>query len=76
VTGASQPILAAGSASGCEVASRSAECVIGSIQLPPTTMPATVLEDSQLPTGAVTFLFTDIEGSTMLWEQHPDAMLR
>jgi predicted ATPase/class 3 adenylate cyclase len=27
-----------------------------------------------LPTGTVTFLFTDIEGSTPLWEQHPEAM--
>ena len=26
------------------------------------------------PTGTVTFLFTDIEGSTKLWEQHPEAM--
>jgi predicted ATPase/class 3 adenylate cyclase/transcriptional regulator with XRE-family HTH domain len=26
------------------------------------------------PTGAVTFLFTDIEGSTQRWEQHPRAM--
>ncbi|MCP4616516.1 MAG: hypothetical protein GY844_08755, partial [Bradyrhizobium sp.] len=24
--------------------------------------------------GTVTFLFTDIQGSTALWEQHPDAM--
>src|SRR5437867_2549918 len=27
-----------------------------------------------LPTGTVTFLFTDIEGSTRLAEQHPAAM--
>jgi len=26
------------------------------------------------PTGTITFLFTDIEGSTKLWERHPDAM--
>ncbi|HJZ49636.1 MAG TPA: adenylate/guanylate cyclase domain-containing protein, partial [Roseiflexaceae bacterium] len=27
-----------------------------------------------LPSGTVTFLFTDVEGSTRLWEQHPAAM--
>jgi predicted ATPase/class 3 adenylate cyclase len=27
-----------------------------------------------LPTGTVTFLYTDIEGSTRRWEQHPAAM--
>ena len=27
-----------------------------------------------LPSGTVTFLFTDIEGSTRAWEQHPGAM--
>jgi len=27
-----------------------------------------------LPTGTVTFLFTDIESSTELWEKHPEAM--
>src|SRR6266545_610699 len=29
---------------------------------------------ADLPSGTVTFLFTDIEGSTHLWEQHPHAM--
>jgi hypothetical protein len=28
----------------------------------------------QLPSGTVTFMFTDIEGSTRLWEAHPEAM--
>ena len=28
----------------------------------------------ELPTGTVTFLFTDIEGSTKLWERYPDGM--
>ena len=25
-----------------------------------------------LPTGTITYLLTDIEGSTRLWQQHPD----
>ena len=29
---------------------------------------------SELPSGTVTFLFTDVEGSTRLWEEHPEAM--
>jgi predicted ATPase/class 3 adenylate cyclase len=29
---------------------------------------------TNLPAGTVTFLFTDIEGSTQLWEKHPDQM--
>jgi hypothetical protein len=27
-----------------------------------------------VPSGTVTFLFTDIEGSTRLWDQHREAM--
>jgi predicted ATPase/class 3 adenylate cyclase len=29
---------------------------------------------AELPTGTITFLFTDVQGSTRLWERHPDAM--
>ena len=29
---------------------------------------------TELPAGVVTFVFTDIESSTRLWEQHPQAM--
>ena len=29
---------------------------------------------AELLSGTVTFLFTDIEGSTRLWEEHPEAM--
>ena len=29
---------------------------------------------AELPTGTVTFLFTDVEGSTKLWERYPEAM--
>ena len=29
----------------------------------------------ELPSGTVTFLFTDLEGSTRLWERHPAEMV-
>jgi predicted ATPase/class 3 adenylate cyclase len=29
---------------------------------------------AELPSGTVTFLFTDLEGSTRLWDEHPAAM--
>ena len=37
-------------------------------------MPAKPPAGRPLPTGTVTFLFTDIEGSTQLWEHSPEAM--
>jgi class 3 adenylate cyclase len=37
-------------------------------------MPAKTRSDSLRPKGTVTFLFTDIEGSTKLWEAHPETM--
>jgi predicted ATPase/class 3 adenylate cyclase len=32
------------------------------------------MTEHALPSGTVTFLFSDVEGSTRLWEDHPDAM--
>ncbi len=34
----------------------------------------TVMPVTQPPSGTVTFLFTDVEGSTRLWQDHPEAM--
>jgi len=52
----------------------------GSAELPPISpwlpAPPTAREYTLLPSGAVTFLFTDIEGSTTRWEQHKEAMRR
>jgi predicted ATPase/class 3 adenylate cyclase/Flp pilus assembly protein TadD len=41
--------------------------------VPPETTAAEV-RSSSLPSGTVTFLFTDIEGSTPMWEQRPQEM--
>ena len=32
------------------------------------------VKPSALPTGLITYLFTDVEGSTRLWQQHPQEM--
>ncbi len=36
--------------------------------------PTDVAAETSLPTGTVTFLFTDVEGSTRMWERYPEAM--
>jgi len=41
---------------------------------PPPDQPSAGAAQPPLPTGTVTFLFTDIEGSTQLWERHAQAM--
>ena len=33
-----------------------------------------VTQPAQIPTGTVTLLFTDVEGSTRLWEAEPELM--
>src|SRR5437764_1474674 len=41
----------------------------------PRSAPALSLsQGAGLPSGTVTFLFTDIEGSTARWERQPEAM--
>jgi len=47
-----------------------AEMASGESALPPTAAGSL----SPLPRGTVTFLFTDLEGSTQLWELYPAAM--
>jgi DNA-binding SARP family transcriptional activator/predicted ATPase len=38
------------------------------------SLPTSPTAQADLPIGTVTFLFTDIEGSTRLWEQHANVM--
>jgi predicted ATPase/class 3 adenylate cyclase len=39
-----------------------------------SVQPASFIRRSDLPSGTTTFLFTDIEASTKLWEEYPQAM--
>jgi predicted ATPase/class 3 adenylate cyclase len=41
---------------------------------PPTQLVPPTVDATKLPRGTVTFLFSDIEGSTQLWEQHLQGM--
>lgn len=45
---------------------------IGIAATAPPQLPAAI--DPPMPSGVVTFLFTDIEGSTIPWDRSPDAM--
>jgi len=45
-----------------------------STDLPPAPSQDATELSQQPPSGTVTFLFSDIAGSTQLWEQHPQAM--
>ncbi|MFN2460379.1 MAG: adenylate/guanylate cyclase domain-containing protein [Candidatus Velthaea sp.] len=41
---------------------------------PAIAAPAAAVSERPLPQGLLTFLFTDIEGSTLRWDRDPDAM--
>jgi predicted ATPase/class 3 adenylate cyclase len=51
-----------------------AELVVDQLADPTQGAASVFRPHTALPTGTVTFLCTDIEGSTYLWEQHPQAM--
>src|SRR5215213_2191466 len=66
--------LQAAAATLAELALPDAAPIQSEAGLAPSDSAASVPASSTLPTGTLTFCFTDIEGSTQLWEQHPQAM--
>jgi len=69
--GPGRPDSRGGRAAGCEKWRESAKFATLVSDAPMHAKPGA---PSPSPTGTVTFLFTDIEGSTTLWEQHPAVM--
>src|SRR4029450_11391731 len=53
---------------------QAAGCQLHLVYLPPATCSNGGASLAELPTGTVTFLFTDLEGSSRLWEQYPEPM--
>ena len=47
-----------------------------SLSSEPLQVPATMTSGDALPSGVVSFLLTDIVGSTQLWEQFPEQMVQ
>jgi class 3 adenylate cyclase len=54
---------------------KAARAEVGAERLAPLIQPVPpAVDPAVLPRGTVTFLFTDIEGSTQLWERHQQSM--
>ncbi|MDQ3956116.1 MAG: hypothetical protein M3285_11280 [Actinomycetota bacterium] len=43
---------------------------------PASSTPVGTAAHAPLPTGTITFMLTDVEGSTKMWREHPEAMFK